>query len=108
MWRYFNVWKKNISKKAKRVIREINYQDIKKDEYLLIDVRSKKEYLEGHLNGAINIPLSNIKENINEIEKDKKILLYCQSGLRSKKAFKILEDLGYKNVYNLKGGLENI
>lgn len=103
MWKYLNRWKK-----SKRDIKEISYEDIEKENYVLIDVRSRREYLEGHLNSAINIPLSSIKKEINHIEKEKKILVYCQSGVRSKKALKILEDLGYKDVCNLKGGLENI
>lgn len=102
------MWKKSENKKIKRDIKEISFEDIKKDEYILIDVRSRGEYLEGHLNGAVNIPLSTIKKGINNIARDKKILVYCQSGVRGKKALKILEDLGYKDVYNLKGGLENI
>ena len=77
-------------------------------DYILLDVRTDAEYKEGHINGAINIPLSNIKDEINKFEKTEKILLYCQSGLRSKKGAKILESLGYKEIYNLTGGIENI
>lgn len=106
MKRLFELWKN--SKKIKREIKEINYENIKTDNYLIIDVRSKNEYAEGHINGAINIPLSVIKKENYKIPKNKKILLYCQSGTRSKKAGKILEDLGYKEIYNLKGGLENM
>ena len=108
MLKYLKKFKKSISKKLKREVKEISYQEIKKDNYIIIDVRSRKEYKEGHINGAINMPLSEIKLTIQQIDKSKKILLYWQSGLRSKKAFKILEDLGYDNIYNLKGGLENI
>ncbi len=106
MLKYLKLWKSN--KKIKREINELVYEKIKPEEYLIIDVRSKKEYKEGHLNGAINIPLSDIKKEIKNITTDKKILLYCQSGLRSKRALKLLENLGYKELYNLKGGLENI
>ena len=105
MWKSFNLWKNH--KKIKRDIKEISFDDINLNDYFIIDVRSKKEYQEGHLNGAINIPLFNIKTNIDKINTNKKVLVYCQSGVRSKKALKILEDLGIKNVYNLKGGLEN-
>lgn len=107
MWKYLNICKKN--KKSKRDIIEISFKEIKKDECILIDVRSKKEYLEGHLPGAINIPLSNIRKGIKNIEQEnKKIVLYCQSGARSKKAAKILEDMQYQEIYNLTGGIENI
>ena len=105
MWKSFNLWKNQ--KKIKRDIKEISFDDINLNDYFIIDVRSKKEYQEGHLDGAISIPLFNIKKNRDKINTNKKILVYCQSGARSKKALKILEDLGIKNVYNLKGGLEN-
>lgn len=106
MCNFFKMWKNN--KKIKRDAKELNYNEIKLEEYLIIDVRTKKEYQEGHLNGAINIPLSNIKKEISNINMNKKVLLYCQSGIRSKKALKILENLGYHEIYSLKGGLENI
>ncbi len=104
MWKKFSLWKNN----KKRNIKEVSFDDINLKDYYIIDVRSKKEFEEGHLNGAINIPSFNIKRNINKIDTNKKILVYCQSGERSKKALKILEDAGVKNVYNLKGGIENI
>ena len=76
----------------------------------LIDVRSNQEYEEGHLSGAINIPVYNIENEIEKKVKNKNdiIILYCSSGNRSKEAKKILEKLGYENVYNLKGGIEKI
>ncbi len=74
----------------------------KDDHYLLIDVRTKEEYEEGHLEKAINIPYNEIKEKIGEHTKDlnEKILVYCRSGRRSSLAKKSLEELGYKNVEN--------
>ena len=76
----------------------------------LIDVRSNQEYNEGHLNGAICIPLYELESKINKVAMDKEslIILYCTSGVRSLKAKKILKNLGYQNVCNLKGGLDNI
>ena len=94
--------------------KEISYKElnefIKNKGALLIDVRSSQEYDEGHINGAINIPSYNIK---NEIEKNIKnknqpIILYCATGARSKTAKTELEKLGYENVYNLKGGMDSI
>lgn len=90
-------------------VQQIAVDDVKniidhRDEYLdtvIIDVRTKEEYLLKHLEGAINIPLDTI-ENI-DIAKDKKIILYCQSGNRSSEAGKILVELGYKNVYDMGG-----
>ena len=111
MMNFNKMWKsmKN-NKKDKRYIKDIEYSDINKNEFIIIDVRSKREFKEAHLNGAINIPLSEIKNNIEKIVKNKqnKILVYCEYGVRSKKAVDIIENIGYTQVYNLKGGLENI
>lgn len=75
----------------------------------IIDVRTEKEYKEGHLKNAINIPHTEIREKINEYVKDKeeKIILYCRSGRRSGIAKKILEEMGYKNIINA-GGYEEL
>lgn len=98
------------NKKSLRYIREVKYEEINLNEYIILDVRSKREFNETHLNGAINIPLPDIKRNIekNIKQKQRKILVCCEYGVRSKQAAEILEKLGYTQVYNLKGGLENI
>ena len=80
--------------------KDISYSDLKifmkKNNVYLIDVRSKQEYEEGHLDGAINISLYNIEKEIEKVVKNKssKVILYCYSGSRSKKEKKIIEDLG--------------
>ena len=79
---------------------------VKKYSAMVIDVRSEQEYAEGHFNGAINIPLYNIKEKISDYVSDKNqvIVVYCSAGIRSVKAKSILNSLGYSNVYNLVQG----
>ena len=75
----------------------------------VVDVRSIQEYDEEHLDGAINIPYYDIDENINNIldDKEKEIILYCEVGARSKRAYRRLKKMGYINVYNLYGGIQN-
>lgn len=75
---------------------------------LLIDVRSEEEYNEKHLSGAISLPLEDIENDADKKipSKDKIIIVYCNSGVRSKKAKTKLEKLGYKNVYNM-GAMSN-
>ena len=69
---------------------------------LIIDVRSPQEYTENHIEGAINIPVYLILKRINEIGNvNRKIIVYCSSGMRSKKAKKILNQNGFMYVYNL-------
>ena len=69
------------------------------NDYIIVDVRTKEEYEEGHLVDAINIPYDEIDEDIN-LDKNKTILVYCRSGNRSNIAFNILETLGF-DVYDL-------
>ncbi|WP_453992228.1 rhodanese-like domain-containing protein [Bacillus nitroreducens] len=72
----------------------------------LIDVRNPYEYSADHIKGAINLPLSKIKRNKVEIPTDKDIILYCQTGIRSKQAAKVLRRR-HKDmpIAHLKGGL---
>lgn len=98
------------NKKSKRNIREVEYSDINLNDYIIIDVRSRREFRETHIKGSINIPLPEVKRNIGTYVRDKKrkLLICCQSGIRSAKAVEILENMGYIEAYNLKGGIENI
>lgn len=69
----------------------------------IIDVREKNEFSRGHVKNAINIPLSEFRERIDEIPKDRPVYLHCRSGQRSYVAVKTLMNLGYENVYNMAG-----
>lgn len=93
--------------------KDINYIELKERVMtgaVLLDVRSAQEYQEGHLEGAILVPEYEIEKNIEKIlpNKQQEIVVYCQSGNRSKKACKTMRLKGYENLYNLKGGLEDI
>lgn len=72
----------------------------------LIDVREQKEFDGGHILGARNIPVSQLKMRIKEIRKDKPVYLYCQSGLRSGRAAQQLYRKGYRQLYHLQGGFK--
>ena len=109
---------KNLLKKYRRY-REIEEFSIdfetaknmlnKEKDAILIDVRSKQEYKEKHLNGSINISLFDFERgNFKIWNKDRLIILYCEYGKRSKKVLKILKKLNYTRVYQIDGGLESI
>ena len=94
---------------------DINIEELKNlikanKEIILLDVRSPQEYKEGCLNGAINIPLYELEEccDCKLNNKEKTIIVYCQSGIRSRKAVNILKKNGFKNLYHLRGGLDAI
>lgn len=79
-------------------------------ESVLVDVRSPQEYKEWHINGSINIPLYDLEKNNSQITNNKNnvIIVYCQTGKRSKKAVEILKKVGYTKLYEIDGGLDNI
>ncbi len=72
------------------------------DRDLLIDVRTPEEFAGGHLNGAINIPYTEIDKRIGNYTRDRgaRIVLYCRSGRRSGIAQKTLAGMGYNQVVN--------
>lgn len=70
----------------------------------LIDTRTTHEFELDSIPGALNIPLDDIRERINEIPKDKEIVVFCAVGLRGYVAARSLKLLGFDNVYNLSGG----
>ncbi|AGN37057.1 rhodanese-like domain-containing protein [Bacillus sp. GM2] len=72
----------------------------------LIDVREPNEYEGGHILGARNIPLSQLKQRKSEIRPDKPVYLYCQNNVRSGRAAQTLRKHGCKEIYNLKGGFK--
>ncbi|MCC3358082.1 rhodanese-like domain-containing protein [Bacillus sp. REN16] len=81
----------------------------KPKEIALIDVRNPFEYQTNHIKGAINLPLSKIKRRKVEIPTDKEIILYCQTGIRSKQAAKALRRRHkVLKLSHLKGGLYSL
>lgn len=90
--------KKISSEEAKNIIYSSN------DE-IIIDVREKNEYEEGHIKDSILIPLDTLENTIEDIVKDKnsQILVYCRSGRRSAEASKIIKSLGYNTIYDFGG-----
>lgn len=91
--------------------KQVYVQDVRdlveKGEYI-IDVREKNEYELGHIKGAKNIPLSEIRDRLDEIPKDRKIYLHCRSAQRSYNACLALQHLGFDKVYNVSGGFMGI
>ena len=84
--------------------RELQVADLSK--ITLVDVRTPDEFALGSLKGAVNIPLDDMRERMQEIPQDKPIYLYCGVGLRGYLASNILLMNGYKEVKNLIGGLK--
>ena len=74
---------------------------------LLLDVRTDQEYAEGHLKGATQIDFyaSDFKAQVEKLDPETPVYVYCRSGGRSGNAANIMKGLGFKAVYNLEGGI---
>jgi phage shock protein E len=68
----------------------------------LIDVRSPSEFADGHIEGAVNIPVAELESRLGEVAaKETPIVVYCRSGHRSRRAADVLKAHGWKDVHNL-------
>lgn len=81
-------------------------RDIRLEHEFLLDVRTPDEFSLGSLPGAVNIPLDEIRDRIDEIPKDRPVYVFCAVGLRGYLAYRILSQHGYDKVRNLSGGLK--
>ncbi|WP_232230085.1 rhodanese-like domain-containing protein [Bacillus sp. J37] len=72
----------------------------------LIDVREPNEFEGGHILGARNIPLSQLRQRYKEIRPDQPVYFYCQNTVRSGRAAQMLKRKGYHNLHCLKGGFK--
>lgn len=75
------------------------------DGFILVDVRTQAEYDEGHIEGAVLLPLDQLETLSEEqlTDKEATLFVYCRSGSRSAQASQLLVDLGYQNVYDFGG-----
>lgn len=74
----------------------------------IVDVREKGEFIRGHLKGACNIPLSQLRQRMDEIPRDIPVYLHCRSGQRSYYALCCLQGYGFHNLFNISGSFLGI
>lgn len=76
-------------------------------EYIILDVRTPEEYNTDKIEDSININFydPNFKEQLNQLDKNKKYLIYCRSGSRSSKTLSLMKELKFVTVYDLDGGI---
>ena len=84
------------------------FNSFSNDEFELLDVRTLEEFQSGHILGAINIDFfsADFIDKIKEFDTNLNLILYCRTDNRSSKSAKILADNNYKNIYVIKGGIE--
>ncbi|MCM2531682.1 rhodanese-like domain-containing protein [Neobacillus pocheonensis] len=92
----------------KRIVKTLSEEEFRAGyrKAQLIDVREPNEFDAGHILGARNIPMSQMKMRMKEIRSDMPVYLYCQSGMRSARAAQFLNRRGYKELTQLKGGFK--
>ena len=74
--------------------------------FIILDIRDEAAYDQGHIPGTINIPLKELGYILFSLDKTKDIIVCCDVGVRSKVACQILANAGFKDVYNLTGGMK--
>ena len=77
----------------------------RKDDFVLLDVRTKPEFDNGHIEGSIHIPLNILPAKINELDKSKEIVTYCGVGLRASQAHRALKNAGFENTKFMEGSI---
>jgi len=72
---------------------------------VILDVRTASEYEEGHIEGAVNIPVQELGVRFDELSIEGELLVYCRTGNRSAQAVDILLDLGFTKIYHMDEGI---
>mmetsp|Transcript_7157 Transcript_7157/g.9923 ORF Transcript_7157/g.9923 Transcript_7157/m.9923 type:complete len:554 (-) Transcript_7157:83-1744(-) len=91
-------------------VQTISYQDLLKikDTVQLVDVRTPSEYQSGHVDGAILLPVDEIRNNLSKLDPKKETVVYCRVGMRGYIAARILTQCGFTNVKNMLGGYVSV
>jgi len=79
---------------------KVNLNELMASGAVIVDVRTPAEYKDGHLKGAINLPLQTLGNNLNKLKKDQVIITCCRSGSRSGMAKRMLKANGFEQVHN--------
>lgn len=91
------------------LVRFVTWEDIDTSDsskQMLLDVRTPAEFSTGSMPGAVNIPLANLRRRLDELPRDKQIVVFCRVGLIAYNAARVLQAHGFTNHYNLSGGYE--
>lgn len=78
----------------------------KNDDLTILDIRNEKDFLDGHIPKATLMPYKMVKKQYSGLDKNKKYLVYCETGKKSEKIAKTLSSNGFSKVYVLIGGIE--
>lgn len=82
---------------------ELSKKITRKDKCIILDVRTRNEYDRGSIEGSTLIPIDEIRDNLNKLDKDREIIIYCKTGYRAYLAYRILVNNGFRNIKCLNG-----
>ena len=101
-----NILGNSIVNELDGLVKTITWKDaykLVKEGYEILDVRTNREYEKGNYKNSIHIPVDELRNNLDKLDKDKKYVVYCRTGLRSYIACRILMQNGF-DIYNITGG----
>ena len=102
-----NILGNSIVNQIEKLVKTVTWKEVeilkKKENVCILDVRTDEEYKKGAYENAIHIPLDDLRNRLDELDKTKEYLVYCRTGLRSYIACRVLEQNGF-NVQNITGG----
>lgn len=76
-----------------------------KPDLVILDVRTASEFEDGHIEGAVNIPVQELSARLDELSNEDELLVYCRTGNRSAQAVDILQDVGFTKIYHMNAGI---
>jgi rhodanese-related sulfurtransferase len=86
-------------------VEEAQYLIDSNPDLIVLDVRTPSEYEDGHLEGAINVPVDDLEERLGGLNPGEEFLVYCRTGNRSTRAVKLLEENGFNKVFHMNEGV---
>ncbi|MGM0368525.1 MAG: FAD-dependent oxidoreductase [Actinomycetota bacterium] len=96
----------NLKKGEMELIDIDEFKEIRENKGItLLDVRTKREFLNGSIEGAINIDINELRENIDKLDKNKRIVVFCKTGYRAYLAYRILKNKEFEKVEILNGSI---
>jgi NADPH-dependent 2,4-dienoyl-CoA reductase/sulfur reductase-like enzyme/rhodanese-related sulfurtransferase len=101
-----NVLKNKLSRKTAGILPDRVAEKLDRGErFILLDVRTEREYLDGHIRGCRHIPLDKLASRVNELDRSQEVVTYCRAGLRAAHAYRILKNSGFNDVKYMDGSI---
>ena len=84
-------------------VEKLKHKIAKREDMVILDVRTRREYEEGHIERSMLIYIDELRDNLDKLKKDEQIIIYCETGYRAYLGLRILKNMGFKDVKILNG-----